>query len=234
MTTRRAPEMRIALLPGLDGTGRLFKRFLSAAPPHLSLTALSLPEEPSTYEDLADSVAGNLPDGEPLVLIAESFSGPLAVTIAERRSISALVFCNSFVVPPRSRGLRWLALPAFFMLPMPPLLMRRYMLGPGADDALVDDVTKVVASVPASVLASRVRLVLNTDKADAFARCPAPTLHLRSTGDRLVPDAAWRRMATIRPMTTVQMSGPHFLLQANPVAAWSAISPFLKSSAAGH
>jgi pimeloyl-ACP methyl ester carboxylesterase len=225
--------MRIVLLPGVDGTGRLFKRFLAAAPPHLSLTALSLPEETSTYEDLAGSVVRKLPGGELLVLIAESFSGPLAVTIAERRSISALVFCNSFVTPPRSRALRWFALPAFFMLPVPPLLMRRYMLGPSADDALVDDVTKVVASVPASVLASRVRLVLDTDKSDAFARCPAPALYLRGTEDRLVPDAAWRRMAALRPMTTEHISGPHLLLQANPVTAWNAISPFLKSLAAG-
>jgi hypothetical protein len=121
--------MRIVLLPGLDGTGRLFTRFLAAAPPGLRLTAVSLPEDASTYDRLAGSIEGNLPDGEPLVLIAESFSGPLAVTIAERRSISALVFCNSFVAPPRSRSLRWLALPAFFMLPVPPLVMRRYMLG---------------------------------------------------------------------------------------------------------
>ena len=135
--------MRIALLPGLDGTGKLFKRFLAAAPPGLMLTAVSLPEEASTYDELAGSVARNLPDGEPLVLISESFLGPLAVAIAERHPISALVFCNSFVTPPRSRGLRWLALPAFFMLPVPPLLVRRYMLGPGAGDALVDDVTRV-------------------------------------------------------------------------------------------
>jgi pimeloyl-ACP methyl ester carboxylesterase len=119
--------------------------------------------------------------------------------------------------------------PAFFMLPVPALLMRRYLVGPGADDALVDDVTRVVASVPASVLASRVRLGLDTDKSGAFARCPDPTLYLRSTEDRVVPDAAWRRMAAIRSITTAHISGPHCLLQANPVAAWSAISPFLKS-----
>jgi pimeloyl-[acyl-carrier protein] methyl ester esterase len=224
--------MRIVLLPGLDGTGRLFKRFLATAPAYLSLTALSLPEETSTYEALAGSVVRNLPQGDPLVLIAESFSGPLAVAVAERHPVSALVFCNSFVNAPRSRGLRWLILPALFMVPIPALLMRRYMLGPDADDALIDDVTEVVGSVPATVLASRMRLVLDTDKSSGFARCGAPTLYVRGMEDRLVPDAAWRRMAAIRPITTAHVAGPHLLLQANPVGAWNAIAPFLESLAA--
>jgi pimeloyl-[acyl-carrier protein] methyl ester esterase len=75
-------NIRILLLPGLDGTGKLFKRFVAAAPPHLSLTAIALPAEASTCDDLADSVGRNLPDGEPLVVIAESFSGPLRNTAA--------------------------------------------------------------------------------------------------------------------------------------------------------
>ena len=95
--------------------------------------------------------------------------------------------------------------------------------------ALVDDVVEVVASVPESVLASRLRLVLDTDEVDTFARCEVPTLYIRGTEDRLVPDSAWRRMAVVRPLSIAHVPGPHFLLQANPVGAWNAISPFLES-----
>ena len=97
---------------------------------------------------------------------------------------------------------------------------------------LADDVAEPVASMPASVLALRVRAVLDTDIASAFARCAVPTLYVRGTEDRLVPDAAWRQMATIRPIATAHILGPHLLLQANPSGAWNAISPFLKSLAA--
>jgi pimeloyl-ACP methyl ester carboxylesterase len=226
-------DIRVLLLPGLDGTGKLFKRFVAAAPPHLSLTTIALPVEASTYDALADSVERSLPDAEPLVLIAESFSGPLAVALARRHPIAALVFCNSFVVTPRVRALRWLAWRAFFIVPPPRQLLRRYMLGPAADDALVDEVAEAVASVPASVLASRVRSVLDTDMASAFGRLAAPTLYVRGTKDRLVTDAAWRLMAAIRPIVTAHIHGPHLLLQVNPQGAWNAILPFLQSLTAG-
>lgn len=219
----------IVLLPGLDGTGKLFERFIAAAPPQFSLTSIVLPAEALSYNELADHVARKLPVGEPLIVIAESFSGPLALELAVRRRVAALVFCNSFVVAPRPRVLRWLIWPALFRLRLPRLLVRRYLVGDVVNDALVEDVAGVVASVPPSVLASRLRRVLDTDVAGAFQRCIVPTLYVRGTEDRLVPDSAWRRMTAFRPTSVALVPGPHFLLQANPVGAWKAISSFLKS-----
>ena len=219
----------IVLLPGLDGTGRLFKRFVAAAPTHFSMTSIALPPEALSYDDLADSVARKLPEGEPVVAIAESFSGPLALRLTQRRPVAALIFCNSFVAGPRSAALRWLVWPACFWFPLPRFLLRRYMLGPAADDALVEEVAEVVASVPASVFASRLRSVLDSDEAGAFARCVVPTLYVRGTEDRLVPESGLRRMAAIQAMPIAYVPGPHLLLQANPVGAWTAISAFLKS-----
>jgi len=219
----------IVLLPGLDGTGTLFARFILAAPPQFAVSSIGLPPEALNYDELADHVARNLPVGDPLVVIAESFSGPLALALAVQRPMAALVLCNSFVVAPRWPALRWLIWPVFLRLPLPRFVVRRYMLGEASDDALVDDVARVVASVPASVLAARLRDVLNADEAGSFARCTVPTLYIRGTEDRLVPESASRRMAALRPMSIAQVSGPHFLLQANPVGAWDAITPFLKS-----
>jgi pimeloyl-ACP methyl ester carboxylesterase len=224
-------DTQIVLLPGLDGTGRLFKRFIAAAPERFSVTAIALDPRALSYDELADRVARELSEREPLVVIAESFSGPLALALAQRLSLTALVFCNSFVVAPRWRALRWLTFPILFGLPLPRFFLRRYMLGATADEALVDDVAAVVASVSPAVLASRLRLVLDIDEADAFARCTVPALYIRGTEDRLVPESAWRRMAAVRPMSIAHVPGPHLLLQANPVGAWSAIFPFLKSPA---
>lgn len=123
--------------------------------------------------------------------------------------------------------------PIILTLPLPPGVVRRYMLGTLADEALVDEVVKTVASVPAPVLASRVQSVLSADEGEGFAGCTAPTLYLRSTGDRLVPDTAWRRMAATRRMSVVHVSGPHLVLQANPVGAWETVTPFLESLSAG-
>ena len=219
----------IVLLPGLDGTGKLFARFIVAAPSQFAVTSIALPPAALSYNELADHVAGKLPVGEPLVLIAESFSGPLALALAVRRPIAALVLCNSFVVAPRARALRWFIWSVFLELPLPRFFVRRYMLGAAADDAQVDDVAGVIKSVPASVLAVRLRCVLNTDDTKSFARSTVPTLYIRGTEDRLVPESSSRRMAAIRPMSIVHVPEPHFLLQVNPVGAWNAVTSFLKS-----
>ena len=63
----------IVLLPGLDGTGDLFARFIAAAPPQFALTSVSLPLAALSYGELADHVARNLPAEEPFVVIAEAF-----------------------------------------------------------------------------------------------------------------------------------------------------------------
>jgi hypothetical protein len=82
-------------LPGLHGSARLFDRSIAAAPPHLSLMPMTLPAaEPLSYDALADRLSPMLPAGR-VVLLAESFSGPLAVALAKRRTIAGLLFCNS-------------------------------------------------------------------------------------------------------------------------------------------
>ena len=91
----------------------------------------------------------------------------------------------------------------------------------------VRDVAATVASVPREILSSRFRLVLEMDETETFARCVVPTLYLRSSGDRIVPESARRRMASLRPMTTARVPGPHLLLEANPDDAWPVIMAFL-------
>lgn len=221
-------QPNIILLPGLDGTARLFNRFIAAAPPGLSLTPVVLPAERLSYEDLADRIAGKLPDGR-LILIAESYSGPLAIRLAARRRLQALVLCNSFVAAPRAPALRWLARPIIFKLHPPAALLRRYMLGNGADDALLHEVAAAIASVPPDVLISRVRSVLSLKAEPTFGSSTLPVLYVRSTNDRIVPDSAWRTMSLKCSMRVVMVPGPHLLLQANPSAAWEAILPFIRS-----
>ena len=219
---------RLLLLPGLDGTGALFQRFIAAAPPHLTLTPVPLPREGLTYSELADTIAACLSD-EPSVIVAESFSGPIAIALTTRRPVKALILCNSFVTAPvpNFKVLRWLVTPRLFSRPMPESLLRWYLVGKSADAELVRDVTATVASVPAEILSARLRLILDMNETATFARCVVPTLYLRSNDDRIVPDSAWRRMASLRPMSTERVPDPHLLLQANPDAAWAVIKAFL-------
>jgi len=217
------------LLPGLDGTGALFERFVRAAPAGLRLQLASLPAEPIGYLELSRHLEADLSLSRDDVLLAESFSGPLAMYLAAKHKVAQLVLCNTFARPPLPRFLRSFARPALFRIPPPAVLIRRYLLGLDATDTLVRQVRGVIASVPPEVLSARVRAVLSVDAAGWLAQCSMPILYLRSTEDHLVSDASVVALvaAASVPVSVSRVPGPHLLLQAAPERVWSAISQAL-------
>jgi pimeloyl-[acyl-carrier protein] methyl ester esterase len=62
----------LVLLPGLDGTGLLFRRLLSALPNELQAKVVSYPNQALDLEQLAAHVLRQLP-AQRVVLLAESF-----------------------------------------------------------------------------------------------------------------------------------------------------------------
>ena len=77
--------MKLVLMPGLDGTGNLFKPLLSALGPELHTHILSYPSDKYLpYDEIADYARSQLKIiGEPLVLVAESYSGPVALQLLQ-------------------------------------------------------------------------------------------------------------------------------------------------------
>ena len=56
---------------------------MAALPTSVQVTTLSYPAtEVLSYSELASRVRGDLPKGEPYVLVGESYSGPLALMLA--------------------------------------------------------------------------------------------------------------------------------------------------------
>lgn len=126
----------LLLLPGLDGTGRLYDEFSAALPSQIDLRPLSYPaDEALGYDELAERVRSELPT-EPWVLIGESFSGPLALKLAAERpaGLMGLVLVATF-------GRRPLPIPAWlvptlaFRVTPPRWLIRRLMFDAAASDA---------------------------------------------------------------------------------------------------
>src|SRR5262245_10771883 len=79
------PQVTLVLLPGLDGTGQLFKGLLAALPSRFNPLVVSLPQRgDQCYATLAAYVAELLPAAGPFVLLGESFSGPLALRVAAK------------------------------------------------------------------------------------------------------------------------------------------------------
>lgn len=221
------PQRRhIVLLPGLDGTGLLFEDFVRLAPVGVQLHVVPLPADVSDYARLAEVIGPRIARRSPApILLAESFSGPLAIELAARHDVAELILCNSFAVAPYPRVLRALIQPGLFRRRLPQALVRRYLVGRSASDELVERVRVVIATVPAPTLAARLRNVLSVDVRPSLAKCKVPILYLRGTEDRIIRDVSMKALveaATIRVKVN-QIAAPHLLLQVAPKQAWSAI-----------
>ncbi len=225
------PPLVSILLPGLDGTAQLFKPFVDAAPAGLSIRSQPLPcERPRGYRELAEWIAERLPS-DPVALIAESFSGPLALLIADQcPRVAAIVLCASFIESPLAIPLP--SPPAFLWKKPPPLALVRFLLA-GGDRELAESVQRAMATVPGDVIADRIANMLRVRVHKELAAFSRPLLCLRATRDRLVARRSTEAIRAVKPHAEfVVVDGPHLLLQSNPSMAWNSIGPFLERAAA--
>ena len=98
-----ATRISLLLLPGLDGTGRLFTPFARCLERSFDATVITYPPDRlRNYEELSAEVARALPE-PPFFIIAESFSGPVALKVAAREppGLKAVILTASFVSNPR-------------------------------------------------------------------------------------------------------------------------------------
>src|SRR5512147_2728475 len=76
------PMATLLLLPGLDGTGELFAAFVAALREH-EVRIITYPHDRALgYPALEEFVREKLPRDQDYFLLAESFSGPVGISIA--------------------------------------------------------------------------------------------------------------------------------------------------------
>jgi pimeloyl-[acyl-carrier protein] methyl ester esterase len=221
------------LLPGLDGTGRLFRPFLDALPPTLTPKVIAYPEDAVSHPaELLRLIETSLPSHGPFAVIAESFSGPLALRVAAAhpRQAIAVALVGAFVRNPvrfLPSWLRFLIGSYLFRYPPPRFLVRQFLVGPQASPALVREVVDTLRLVAPTVLAARVRDALCVDAAEDFIECPAPLLYIEGTQDRLIDPATVGQLKSLRPdLACASIKAPHFILQRCPVEAAALIEAF--------
>jgi pimeloyl-ACP methyl ester carboxylesterase len=221
----------LVLLPGLDGTGRLFERFRSLAPPEVRVDVVSLPTHLYGYRALIEFLVHHLDLRPDSVLLAESFSGPLALGVAAQRPVAGIILCNSFIQPPAPPLLRSLIHPALFRMAPPPWVVRRYLVGRAAPEELVAQVRDLIASLAPELIAGRLATILGVNAVDNLHKFKGPLLYLRGSNDLLVPDSAGQALldAAGTQVRMERIAGPHLLLQTAPEAAWQAIMGFMSA-----
>jgi pimeloyl-ACP methyl ester carboxylesterase len=215
---------RAILLPGIDGSGRLFGPLLAAGPRRIAPETISFPpDQPLGYDGLLDRVRAALPRGR-FLLVAESFSGPLAIRLAAERprGLAGLVLAATFLhrpLHPLLHPIRGLVGARLFGVAMPAALVRHFMAGPDAPDALVREVQAAVGATTPEVMALRAMEALRADVRAELGRVDAPILVLSPTRDRLIRADVGDEILGLRPdADVVRLDAPHMILQRAPHA----------------
>jgi pimeloyl-[acyl-carrier protein] methyl ester esterase len=230
--------LKVLLFPGFDGTGRLFRSFVRALPPAIQPSIVAYPADIEyRYEELVDFAEHSLPADRPFAMVAESFSGPVAIRLAARRpqGLKSLVLVNTFIRP----SFRWIPAGAkgvigsyLFRIAPPAWLVRHFGLGSDASEDSISEVRAALSEIKPHVLACRAREALSADFESDFMRVTAPMLYLKGAKDRLLTPRVASALQKLRPdLEVVPLDAPHFALQRRPAEAATVISQFLLRSA---
>lgn len=226
-------EMKLVLLPGLDGTGRLFESLLRLLPASFSPLIIAYPNHKSlSYAELLRYVQDRAPVDEEYVLLAESFSGPIAIELAASRPahLKAMILCATLVSNPSPIPQHWsfLLRNQLFAAKPPQFAIRRFLIGNEASHHLSETLTQAIGSVAPKVLAARLRSVLEVDAREALSLCRVPILYLAAKQDKLVRRRSLREMRAIKPEIEVcEIEGPHLELQSEPEQSVEVIESFM-------
>ena len=223
----------LVLLPGLDGTGKLFGEFVKVLDPCIRAVVVAYPtDQPLAYEALDARVLSALPREQPFVLLGESFSGPIAIRIAARvpAGLAGLILSASFAKNPFP-WLAW-ARPLAAYLPvksLPRWVRAPLMWGSLSPHRAPSQMERAMSAVSAAVIRQRIADLLRVDETQALRRIKVPTLVLRARGDRVIPRAATRWIARVLPHAQlVEIDAPHLLLQTRPQECAAAVLGFLR------
>jgi pimeloyl-ACP methyl ester carboxylesterase len=137
----------------------LFERLIHALPESWRTTVLKYPTDVIVdYDELLGMVQSNAPE-QPFLLVAESYSTPLAIRFAatRREHLIGVVLCAGFASSPLVGLKRFVARllgPILFYLPLSDWALRRFLIGDGAESSLRDEARSAIASVRPAILAA--------------------------------------------------------------------------------
>ncbi len=208
----------LVLLPGMDGTGKLFTEFLSYYEgDHL---VISLPESgPQDHATLANVINRQLPN-ESYILLAESFSGGIVPELLKLNPthIKGVIFVASFLSSPRSYliGLaKLIPIKALVSLPLSNIAHRLLFLGQEATKLLLSKFVNVIRSIPKQVLRNRLEVMKRLQLPETTF--DIPTIYIRALSDRLISTKKSQEVANVfNHIEFVELEGPHFILHAQP------------------
>jgi len=219
----------------MDGTGELFADFVKALPVGYEVEVMRYPADRFlSYDQLMALTQSALSTPEPFVLVAESFSTPLAAQLAATQppNLKGIVLCAGFATSPVRGWLRSLCLllaPAPFNVSLPEFAVRYWLAGSNVSPRLIAAVQTAISSVKPAVLSARFRAVLACDVRAELGKIAVPILYLQAEQDRVVNKSCLEEIRRIKPQTALTViAGPHLLFQREPQLTADVVTEFIR------
>jgi pimeloyl-[acyl-carrier protein] methyl ester esterase len=169
-----------------------------------------------------ESATKQLPNSDPVSLVAESFSGPIAISLLANKklqfkaSILSATFCKSprpFLTQisqyvPEGLFASNFASKAFTDL---------FVTGRGANSDVRHKARDLLNQVSPNQFQSRMGLVNEVDVTDELKEIDVPLLYIQATKDRIVlADSGTEIKKHAKKMEIVKVGGSHMILQTQP------------------
>ncbi len=213
----------LVLLPGLDGSGILFKPILEycfESKMSHDVSVISYPiDRHIPYSKLADYIIPLLPKNTDIVLLGESYSGPVAIQLANRKELNivSLLLVATFSYYPNSilKYTSYIA-PYHYLLrlPAPDIVLRFMCVGNNVDVEIMALLKRSLKYTPAHIMSQRLAEGIRVDVRVELKSLPIPCIYLKAKQDKLVPASAATEISILNEsIDIIEIDGPHFLLQ---------------------
>lgn len=227
----------LVLMPGLDGTGRLFAPLIPLLEPHFDLRVVTYPDLDS-FDDYVECALRQLPAEPGYSLVAESFSSPVALTLLSKRlDIGPSVLSAGFARSPLATLTRMAVHVPDHMFSIGAL--NEFCLDV---DAVDDEDFSETQPLPLNVteqldgktLKHRISVLSRIDVSALLPAIEAPLLYLYGVRDRIVSEIEASMIESYLPrVTRIDIDGPHLLLQTRPRECVPLIVRHVMSSSQG-
>lgn len=225
-------KQELVLIPGMDGTGYLFDLFIQCVPSDLEVRCIPLMQSPTySYVEQAEYVISQM-GNEECILVAESYSGRVAYEMVKlgHSRIKHLVLVASFFSCPSVFARLAAFIPPQLLKStlMPQWIRQRLLFGSNGSSDLLISFERAVNAVDIDVIKHRLKQVSELEKPDQWMSIPCT--YIRPKSDLLVSKAAIGVIKQrCKNFSLVEIEGPHFVLQCNPVATWKVIERIVQT-----
>jgi pimeloyl-[acyl-carrier protein] methyl ester esterase len=208
-------------MPGLDGTGKLFAPIIPLLEQHFELSIVTYPNLDS-FADYIDCARNQLPETPGFSLLAESFSGPVALALMAQQpgQIGPSVLSTTFVRSPLAaltRMANYVPEQVFSIGALSEFCLDVYDIEDEDFSETQPLPLNVMEQLDGVLLKQRISVLSRIDISALLPDIEVPILYLRAVQDRIVAESDAQMIQNYLPdVERVDIDAPHLLLQTRP------------------